>query len=209
MQKGLAPLYLVHVHSRRRKLLEYVERMCLGLWFYINGSRLMRRTASFDLKSKTSPLLFFLSTFPVWWLMSLVSRFGLCCLAREQKELGRELFGCFFEKAFLGGSSTISTCTRKLDKLFCLYYYTFRSYLSIYSFFTNGRKGWSVVYFFPGLFVSKTKMLRWLSFLESRWHGIDRDTPSVINQVGSRIHGMHQHAKVKVQGTNTLLAYSY
>lgn len=140
MQKGLAPLYLVHVHSRRRKLLEYVERMCLGLWFYINGSRLMRRTASFDLKSKTSPLLFFLSTFPVWWLMSLVSRFGLCCLAREQKELGRELFGCFFEKAFLGGSSTISTCTRKLDKLFCLYYYTFRSYLSIYSFFYKWEK---------------------------------------------------------------------
>jgi hypothetical protein len=87
----------------------------------------------------------------------------LCCLAREQKELGRELFGCFFEKAFLGGSSTISTCTRKLDKLFCLYYYTFRSYLSIYSFLTNGRKAWSVVYFFPGLFVSKTKMLRWLT----------------------------------------------
>ena len=32
--------------------------------------------------------------------MSLVSGFGLCCLAREQKELARELFGCSFEKAF-------------------------------------------------------------------------------------------------------------
>jgi len=30
MQKRLAPLYLVHPR-RRRKLLEYVERMCLGL----------------------------------------------------------------------------------------------------------------------------------------------------------------------------------
>ena len=144
----------------------------------------------------------FLSTFPDW-LMSLVSRFGLCCLAREQKELGRELFGCVFEKAFsvvhllyLPAQGNSTTCfvytTICLSELFV--------HLQL---FDKWEKSLIRCLLFSRPFCQQDKNAPVAKFPREpmTWH---RSRHAVKWDLG---YGMHQHAKVKVQGSNTLLAY--